>query len=66
MRHLISSLINSGSVTILTSFIMTLLNSSDPSVSVWTHNWLISWGIVFSYVYALAPIVHAQVQRRIP
>lgn len=56
--HLYTSVINSGLVTVLTSAAMTVKNSSTPSLLLWLGNWLISWAIVCTYVYFVAPIVH--------
>ena len=53
--HLLTSVINSGLVTIATSLAMTVKNSSDPHFLVWLTNWLVSWAIVCSFVYWCAP-----------
>ena len=55
MRHFLTSLSNSALVTILTSLTMTLLNTHTLVVHVWLINWLVSWFIVFNYVYFVAP-----------
>lgn len=57
MKHCLTSIINSGLVTILTSLAMTLINSPVFYVDTWGRNWIISWAIVFSYVYLIAPRV---------
>lgn len=53
-NHLRTSLVNSGIVTVCTSLAMTLKNS-DITVLLWGSNWLVSWTIVFLYVYFIAP-----------
>lgn len=58
--HLLTSIINSGLVTVLTSMAMTMLNNT-LTLAHWLPNWLISWAIVCTYVYFLAPIVHKRV-----
>ena len=63
MKHFLTSLINSGLVTIITSFVMTQINSSDPSFELWTRNWIVSWSIVFYYVFTMAPTVHRVIHR---
>jgi hypothetical protein len=57
MKHLITSITNSGLVTILTSLAMTMINSPVFYADTWGRNWIISWAIVFSYVYVVAPRV---------
>lgn len=54
MRHFLSSLVNSGQVTVLTSLTMTALNASSFTFTTWVVNWVISWSIVFTYVYFVA------------
>ena len=56
-KHFYCSLVNSGVVTVFTSITMTALNAAVFSSSTWYPNWLISWGIVFCYVYVVAPVV---------
>jgi hypothetical protein len=58
-KHLLTSVINSGGVTVFTSFAMTLKNTGGLEFMVWLPNWLISWAIVCTYVYFIAPIVSA-------
>lgn len=55
--HFYTSVINSGLVTVFTSLAMTLKNIGNLNFSAWLPNWLISWAIVFTYVYFVAPIV---------
>ena len=54
MKHFLTSLINSGMVTILTSLSMTYINVGSIAFNVWLINWLVSWGIVFAYVFFIA------------
>lgn len=56
-KHFLTSLINSGCVTVLTSLAMTVKNTGHLQFTVWLPNWLISWAIVCAYVYLVAPIV---------
>jgi hypothetical protein len=58
--HLITSLVNSGIVTVFTSLAMTYRNS-HLELAIWLPNWLISWVIVCAYVYYFAPVVHRNV-----
>ena len=62
--HLLTSITNSGMVTILTSLAMTYINSS-LSLAHWLPNWLISWFIVANYVYWLAPRVSTWIHSHI-
>lgn len=55
MKHFITSLINSGLVTILTSLAMTYKATGTIDPFLWLGNWLISWFIVCNYVYWIAP-----------
>lgn len=55
LKHFIISLVNSGLVTILTSLAMTYKNVTTINFLVWLTNWLISWSIVFTFVYFAAP-----------
>ena len=66
MRHFLNSLINSGAVTVLTSLVMTEINASRFGFYVWFSNWLISWAIVFTYVYFFAPQVTKFIIKKIP
>lgn len=65
MRHFLSSLINSGTVTVFTSLAMTVINTRIFSVYVWLPNWIISWSIVFTYVYFVAPRVSAYINAKV-
>ena len=58
--HFKSSIVNSGLVTIATSLAMTYINSS-LTLEHWFPNWLISWFIVYNYVYWLAPKVNRRI-----
>lgn len=53
--HIITSLINSGLVTVMTSLAMTVKNTHSLVFLPWLTNWLVSWSIVFLFVYYLAP-----------
>ena len=55
MKHFLTSLINSGLVTILTSLAMTYKATGGIDPILWVGNWLISWFIVCNYVYWIAP-----------
>jgi hypothetical protein len=54
MKHFLSSLVNAGVVTIVTSGVMTILNSDHFAFTTWLRNWCISWNIVFVYVFLFA------------
>ena len=54
MKHFLSSLVNAGVVTIVTSGVMTILNSDHFAFTTWLRNWCISWSIVFVYVFLFA------------
>ena len=60
IKHLITSVVNSGLVTILTSVAMTFLNST-LTMAHWLPNWLISWFIVCNFVYWLAPWIRDRI-----
>jgi len=64
MRHFLTSLANSGVVTVFTSLAMTLKNIGIIEFTVWLPNWLISWPIVFTYVYFVAPKVSEWIRER--
>jgi hypothetical protein len=64
MRHFLTSLINSGAVTVLTSLAMTFKNTGAIEFAVWLPNWLISWSIVCTYVYFAAPKVLEWIHER--
>lgn len=66
MRHFLNSLINSGAVTVFTSLAMTAVNTRIFSVYVWFPNWIISWSIVFVYVYFVAPQVTKYIIKKCP
>lgn len=57
--HFVTSLINSGLVTIATSLAMTYKNADSPHFLLWVTNWLVSWIIVCAFVYYLAPKIAA-------
>jgi len=63
-KHLLTSVINSGCVTMLTSIAMTLKNTNGLEFWIWLPNWLISWVIVFTYVYFIAPIISTWVHSK--
>lgn len=65
MKHFLTSLVNSGAVTIFTSLAMTLKNVGSIEFNVWLPNWLISWSIVCTYVYFVAPKVSEWIDERI-
>ena len=65
MRHFLNSLINSGAVTVFTSLAMTAINARTVSVYVWLPNWIISWSIVFTYVYFVAPQVTKYIMKKV-
>jgi hypothetical protein len=65
MKHFLISLTNSGLVTILTSLAMTMINSPVFYADTWGRNWIISWSIVFSYVYVVAPRVARRINASI-
>ena len=65
MRHFLNSLINSGAVTVFTSLAMTAINAPAVSMYIWLPNWIISWSIVFAYVYFVAPQVAQFIVKRI-
>lgn len=56
VKHLITSIVNSGLVTLLTSLAMTHLNST-LTLAHWLPNWLVSWFIVCNFVYWIAPVI---------
>lgn len=62
--HALTSLANSGLVTILTSLAMTYKANGFVILSTWITNWLVSWFIVFNYVYWLAPHVSRIIKER--
>lgn len=64
MKHFLTSLVNSGAVTIFTSLAMTLKNTGSIHFVVWLPNWLISWSIVCAYVYFVAPKVSEWIHER--
>lgn len=64
MTHFLTSLANSGAVTVFTSLAMTLKNTGAIQFSVWLPNWLISWAIVCTYVYFVAPNVSEYIRER--
>lgn len=64
MKHFLTSLVNSGAVTVFTSLAMTLKNTGTLTFSVWLSNWLISWVIVCTYVYFVAPKVSEWIRER--
>ena len=64
MKHFLTSLINSGIVTVFTSLAMTLKNTSTIEFAVWLPNWLISWAIVCNYVYFVAPKIGKYIHER--
>lgn len=64
MKHFLTSLANSGLVTVCTSTAMTLLNST-LTVAHWLPNWLVSWSIVFCYVYIVAPRVTELIRQKL-
>jgi hypothetical protein len=61
-QHLITSLVNSGLVTVLTSLAMTAVNNT-VTLAHWFPNWIISWFIVFNFVYWLAPHISRWINR---
>ena len=65
MRHFLNSVVNSGAVTVFTSLAMTAINAPAVSVYVWLPNWLVSWSIVFTYVYFVAPRVAQFIVKRV-
>ena len=65
MKHLITSILNSGFVTVVTSLAMTWKNNGSIEFAVWLPNYLISWAIVCMYVYFIAPGVSQQVNKRL-
>lgn len=65
MRHFLNSLVNSGAVTVFTSLAMTAINVYAFSVYVWLPNWIVSWSIVFVYVYFVAPNVSAYINTKV-
>lgn len=65
MKHFLSSLANSGAVTIFTSLAMTLKNRGMIEFDIWLPNWLISWSIVCTYVYFVAPKVSRYIHERL-
>ena len=64
MKHFLTSLVNSGAVTIFTSLAMTLKNIGSIEFNIWLPNWLISWSIVCTYVYFVAPKVSEWIHER--
>ena len=48
-------------VTVLTSLAMTVKNTDALEFRVWLPNWIISWVIVCTFVYFVAPVVSAWV-----
>ena len=61
MKHFLTSLINSGVVTVFTSLAMTLKNTELVYLTNWLTNWLISWVIVCAYVYFAAPKISERI-----
>ena len=61
--HFYTSVVNSGAVTVFTSVAMTLKNIGSLDFSIWLLNWIISWAIVCTYVYFVAPIIGNFVRR---
>jgi len=57
VKHFLTSLVNSGAVTVFTSLAMTFKNIGAIESTVWLTNWLVSWSIVCAYVYFVAPTV---------
>ena len=64
MKHFVTSLVNSGAVTVVTSLVMTVKNTGALRFAVWLPNWLISWSIVCAYVYFVAPKVSEWIRER--
>lgn len=64
MKHFLTSLVNSGAVTVFTSLAMTAKNTGSIEFSIWLPNWLISWSIVCTYVYFVAPRVSEWIRER--
>ena len=64
MRHFLTSVVNSGTVTVFTSLAMTLKNTGSIEFTVWLPNWLISWLIVCTYVYFVAPKIGKYIHER--
>ena len=64
MKHFLTSLVNSGAVTVFTSLAMTVKNTGTIHFAVWLPNWLISWLIVCTYVYFVAPKVSERICER--
>ena len=50
-------------VTVLTSLAMTLINTGQLNFLQWLPNWMVSWFIVFNYVYWIAPKVTVLILR---
>ena len=64
MKHFLTSLVNSGVVTVFTSLAMTLKNTGLIEFGIWLPNWLISWSIVCTYVYFVAPKIGKWIHER--
>lgn len=62
MKHLTVSVVNSGIVTLCTSLAMTIRNNT-LTFEHWWPNWLISWAIVFTFVYVVAGRIKGYVDR---
>lgn len=64
-NHFLISLVNSGAVTVFTSLAMTLKNTGVIEFTTWLPNWVISWSIVFTYVYFVASKISEYIRERI-
>ena len=63
IHHFLTSVVNSGCVTVCTSLAMTYLNNT-LTMAHWLPNWLISWAIVCTYVYFIAPRISDYIRAR--
>jgi hypothetical protein len=62
LTHFIVSTVNSGLITLCTSLAMTARNST-LTVAHWWPNWLISWAMVFTFVYLFAGRIKGYIDR---